>query len=166
MPIRAFDEYPFGFSWVIDEAMRRASHALCEDGGVWLVDPVDEPEAIERAQALGPVRGVLQLLDPHNRDCAAPAGRLAVPRLMVRDELPGSALEPIPVVRVPGWKETALWWPQHRALAVAEAVGPAPLFTGRQDRTVGMHMMLRPLPPGRLRGLQPAHLLVGHGGGV
>lgn len=166
MEIRAYDEYPFGFSWVIDEKVRRTSHALLEDGRVWLVDPVDVPAAIARAEALGPVAGVLQLLDRHNRDCAELAGRLGVPHLRVPDEVPGSALETIPVVRIPGWKETALWWPEHKALVVAEAVGTASFYRGSPERTAGMHMVLRPLPPGKLRGMQPDHLLVGHGKGV
>jgi hypothetical protein len=166
MQIRSYDEFPFGFSWVIDEGMLRTSHALLEDGRVWLIDPVDAPEAIERAQGLGPITGVLQLLDRHNRDCAALAERFSVPHLRVPDEVPGSALEAIPVVRIPGWKETALWWPEHKLLVVTEAIGTAPMFTGGAGRTAGMHFVLRPLPPGRLRGLEPEHLLVGHGVGV
>jgi hypothetical protein len=166
MQIHAYDDYDAGFSWVMRETMRRTSHALCEDGRVWLVDPVDAPEAIARAEALGPIAGVLQLLDRHNRDCAGLAARYAVPHLRVPDAVPGSALQAIPVVRIPRWKETALWWPERRLLVVAEAVGTAPLFTGGNDRTVGMHMMLRTLPPRRLRGLEPEHLLVGHGPGV
>jgi hypothetical protein len=166
MEIRAYDEYPFGFSWVIDETMRRTSHALMEDGRVWLVDPVDAPEAIARAEQLGEIGGVIQLLDRHNRDAAELAERYGVPHLNVPDAVPGSALEAIPVLRLPRWRETALWWPEHKALVVAEAVGTAPFFRGGKDRTVGMHMLLRPLPPKRLRGYQPEHLLVGHGKGV
>ena len=30
--IGAYDEYPFGFTWVIDEAMARASHAIADGG--------------------------------------------------------------------------------------------------------------------------------------
>jgi hypothetical protein len=164
--VRGYDEYPFGFSWVIDETTRRASHALVEDGRVWLVDPVDAPEAIERAAGLGAFAGVLQLLDRHNRDCAALAGRLGVPHLRVPETIPGSALETVKVLRMPGWKETALWWPEHEALIVAEAIGTAPFFRARKERAAGMHIVLRPFPPGSLRGYEPRHLLVGHGSGV
>jgi len=51
--IKAFDEYPFGVSWVLEESLQRTSHALVVDGRVWLVDPVDVPEAIERATRSG-----------------------------------------------------------------------------------------------------------------
>src|SRR6188472_990482 len=104
------DDFGCGFSWVMREAMTRTSHALATDEGVWLIDPVDEPEAMERAAALGTPAGVLQLLDRHNRDCAAIAERLGVPHLRVPDAVPGSPFEAIPVVRVPRWRETALWW--------------------------------------------------------
>ena len=50
-------ELPFGFTWVQDEAMARASHALVADGRVWIVDPVDSPGVVERAQGLGELAG-------------------------------------------------------------------------------------------------------------
>ncbi len=160
-----YDEYPFGLSWIQEEAMQRTSHALVADGRVWLVDPVDDPEAMERALTLGEPAAVLQLLDRHNRDCAAVAERLGVLHVKVPDVLPGSPFETVPVLRKPLWQETALWWPEQRALVVAELVGSAPGWAppGRQ---VGMHFMLRALPPGSLRGFEPDHLLMGHGSGV
>lgn len=163
--IKAYDEYPFGFSWVIDEPVERTSHALHSNGRVWLVDPVDVPEAIDRARDLGEPAAVLQLLDRHGRDCAALAERLGVLHVKVPDTIPGSPFEAIPALRLPGWQETALWWPEQRALVVAEVVGTAPSFTGGQAQ-VGMHLFLRALPPGRIRDRRPDHLLVGHGSGV
>ena len=76
-----FDETDFGFGWFGAEQpkMQMASHALAADGGVWLVDPTDEPALDERALSLGPPRGVIQLLDRHNRGCAEVARRLGVP---------------------------------------------------------------------------------------
>jgi hypothetical protein len=50
---------------------------------VWLVDPVDVPEAIERARSLGEPAAVLQLLDRHGRGCAAVAERLGVAEALV-----------------------------------------------------------------------------------
>jgi hypothetical protein len=88
--IKSYDEFPFGFSWVLDEPLERTSHALVADGRVWLVDPVDVPEAMERATALGEPAAVLQLLDRHNRDCAAVAERLGVLHVKVPDVIPGS----------------------------------------------------------------------------
>ena len=78
-----------GFGWIVDEAMTRTSHALAADGKVWLVDALDWPEAIDRALALGEPAGVIQLLDRHDRDCAALASRLGVPHVVAPDELAG-----------------------------------------------------------------------------
>lgn len=165
MRLRPLDVFPFGFSWIVEESLQRTSHALADGGRVWLVDPVDVAEPLERAQGLGEVAAVLQLLDRHNRDCATVARRLGVPHLRVPDALPDTPFEVLPVLRLPGWRESALWWPSKRALVVAEAVGTAPLFTGGRA-PAGIHIFLRALPPGRLRGMQADHLLVGHGEGV
>ena len=141
--VKTYDEYPFGFSWVLEEPKRRTSHALVVDGGVWLVDPVEVPEAIERAAALGPPAGVLQLLDRHDRDCRALAARFGVPHLVVPEVVADTPLEAIPAVRVRGWRETALWWPERSALIVAEVVGANRVYTGAAGG-VGMHPLLRP----------------------
>jgi len=156
-------EHSAGLTWVQDEAMMRASHALADDGRVWLVDPVDSPGAVERAQGLGEIVAVVQLLDRHNRDCAAIAARLGVPHLSVPDVVADSPLEVVPVVHWPKWAENALWWPAKRTLVVAEAVGTASFYTFDED-PVGVHAMLRPLPPRKaLGGFAPELLLVGHG---
>jgi hypothetical protein len=154
-----------GFSWVVDEPQTRTSHALVTGGDVWLVDPVDWPEAIERARALGTPAGVLQLLDRHNRDCAALAAALGVPHLVAPDEVPGSPFACIPVRRKRRWAESALWWPDARTLVVAEAVGTNDFFTGGLE-VAGVHLLLRLRPPQVLAGYDPEHLLVGHGEGV
>jgi hypothetical protein len=52
-----------GLTWVMDDWMQRASHALVDGEDVWLIDPVDEKEAIERAMALSRPRAVIQLLE-------------------------------------------------------------------------------------------------------
>jgi len=163
--VTTFDEFPFGFSWYPDEALTRTGQALDTGSGVWLIDPVDDPEAIARATALGPPAGVIQLLDRHNRDCAALAERFGVEHLKVPDAVPGTPLRTIPVVRFPGWKETALWWPERETLIVAEVVGSNEYYTGGRA-PVGMHPMLRALPPKGLRSYSPRHLLMGHGAGV
>jgi len=163
--VRVYDEYAFGFSWVLDEPMQRTSHALLDDGKVWLVDPVAFDEALDRAAGLGEVAGVLQLLDRHNRDCAALAERYGVPLHKVPDEVPGTSWRAIGVVRFPGWKETALWWPEHDALVVAEVVGANELYRGGRA-AAGMHPMLRALPPRGIRSYSPRHLLMGHGAGI
>jgi hypothetical protein len=161
-----FDPFPSGFSWFPREAMTRTGHALdAGDDGVWLVDPVDVPEAMERAATLGPPAGVIQLLDRHNRDCAAIAARLGVPHLKVPDVVRGSPFEVVKVLDIPGWHEAALWWPGPRVLVVAEIVGTNAAYRVG-DGVAGIHAALRLLPPRALRGYQPEHLLVGHGRGV
>ncbi|MGI8778906.1 MAG: hypothetical protein ACR2L8_01825 [Solirubrobacteraceae bacterium] len=160
-----YDELPFGFSWFPDETLTRTAHALDTGDGVWLIDPVDVPEAIERAAALGTPAGVIQLLDRHNRDCAAVAARFGVPHLRLPATVPGSPFTVVPVLKVPCWHEVALWWSERRVLVVAELIGTNALFT-LGSRPAGVHPLLRTLPPGALRGFRPEHLLVGHGRGV
>ena len=164
MPRIDVEEHSLGLTWVVEEPMERAFHALVDDGRFWLVDPLDGPE-IEGAVALGEPAGVLQLLDRHNRDCAAIADRLGVPHLKVPNAVPDSPFEAIAAVRIPHWQETALWWPARKALIVAEALAANPMHTGG-DRAVGVHLFLRAWPPPSLRAHQPEHLLLGHGHGV
>jgi len=154
-----------GFSWVVEEPATRTSHALASDGKVWLVDPVDWPEAIDRARTLGEPAGVLQLLDRHNRDSAAIAERLAIPHLTVPATVPGSPFEVIELKRSRFWREIALWWPERRTLVVAEALGTNRFFRSGDD-PVGVHGLLKLTPPRTLRAYEPEHLLVGHGAGV
>ena len=160
-----YDELPFGFSWFPEEALTRTAHALDTGDGIWLVDPVDVPEAIERAQSLGTPAGVIPLLDRHNRDCAAIAARLGVPHLRLPDTIPGTPFQVIRVLDVPRWHERALWWPQRRALVVAEVIGTNGVYR-LGPGPAGVHPMLRAKPPGALRHFQCEHLLVGHGRGV
>jgi hypothetical protein len=156
-------EHALGLSWVVDEPMQRASHAMAADGRVWFVDVVDDAVALVRAGALGRPAGVVQLLDRHPRDCAAVAQRLAVPYLRLPSEVPGSPFEVRKVLDVPRWRELALWWPERAALAVPEAVGTGPFFAVGPG-PVGVHPMLRLTPPrGALGGLEPQFLLAGHG---
>jgi hypothetical protein len=158
------EAHELGLTWVVEEPMQRAFHALVDDGRVWLVDPLDGSE-IDEAATLGEPAGVLQLLDRHNRDCAEIAARLGVPHLNVPDAVPDSPFEAIPALRIPRWQETALWWPAKRALVVAEVLAANPMHTGGQRR-VGVHLFLRAWPPSALCGYRPEHLLLGHGSGV
>ena len=155
-----------GFSWIVDEPATRTSHALADGGRVWLVDPVRDDEALERAAALGRPAAVLQLIDRHNRDCAAVAAELAVPHLVAPDAVPDSPFEAIAVIRRRWWRETALWWPATRTLVVAEAIGSNRFFVA-EGESVGVHLLLRLTPPrAAFDRLEPEHLLVGHGRGV
>ena len=156
---------PDGFGWVADEAATRTSHALAADGRVWLVDALDWPDAIERARSLGEPAGVIQLLDRHDRDCAALAARLGVPHAVVPAGLPGNPFAFVPVVRRRFWSESALWWPDRRTLVVGDALGTNRFFTGGRA-AIGVHVLLRLTPPGQLGELEPERVLVGHGEGL
>lgn len=169
MEIRPCDETEFGLGWVAAEprALQRTSHALVADGGVWLIDPVDGRDVEERIGALGEPRGVLQLLDRHRRDCAQLAERLSVPLHETPfDGVPGAPFAFIPVIRARVWREVALWWEERRVLVCPEAIGSTPLFRASGER-LAVHPVLRPFPPRRqLGGLEPEHVLVGHGEGI
>jgi len=154
-----------GFGWVADEAATRTSHALASAGRVWLVDPLDWPEALDRAVSLGAPAGVLQLLDRHDRDCAALATRLGVPLHVAPADVPDSPFEYVSLVQRRWWRESALWWPEQRTLVVADALGTNRFYTGGTAE-LGVHFVLRLTPPRALARFRPEHLLTGHGEGV
>ena len=164
MRIRELSEHPLGLTWVADDPLLRASHALAADGRVWFVDPVDVPEAMERAAALGEPAGVLQLFVAHARDGQAVAKRLGVPFHKLPDVLPGSPFSVLNLDLGP-WKERALWWPEPRGLVVSESIGTATHYA-LGPGPAGVHVMRRALPPTRLKPFLPEHLLVGHGDDV
>ena len=154
-----------GFGWVAEEAMTRTSHALGAGGKVWLVDPLDWPDAVERALELGEAAGVIQLLDRHRRDCAALAARLGVPHVVAPSELPGSPFTFVPVVKRRWWLESALWWLETRTLVVADALATNRFYTAGQA-PIAVHVLLRLTPPNQLGRLEPERVLVGHGEGL
>ncbi len=154
--------HPLGLTWIETTGMRRAAHALCADGRVWLIDPFDDDVAVSAAVELGTPAAVIQLLDRHNRDCGPIAQRLEVPLLRVPEQVADSPFTVVPVISRPWWREVALWWPDERALVVAEAVGTVPAFA--LNRRAGIHPMLRLRPPKpALTRYSPERLLVGHG---
>jgi hypothetical protein len=154
-----------GFGWVVEEAMTRASHALAADGKVWLVDALDWPEAIDRALSLGDPAGVIQLLDRHDRDCAALAARLDVPHHVAPKAVPGSPFELVPVVSRRWWRESALWWPAARTLVTADALATNRFYTAGKV-PLAVHILLRLMPPNQLGSFEPERVLVGHGEGL
>jgi hypothetical protein len=159
------DEFDGGFGWIADEFMERCSHALVEDGRVWVIDAVDGDDVEEQIRAAGTPAGVVQLLDRHNRDCAALAARLGVRHHVV----PNGSLGPFACIAVKkshSWNEVALWWPDHSVLVCADALGSAQYFRAGDER-LAVHPLLRFRPPRRQLGaLQPQVILCGHGQGV
>jgi hypothetical protein len=163
--LRWVDAWDGGIGWVADEAMARTSHALAVDGRVWVIDPVDGPGVDERVRGLGEPAGVLQLLDRHNRDCAAVAGRLGVPHVRAWEGLDGAPFEAVPVRDNRLWREVALWDPAARTLVCADVLGTLRYFRAPGER-VGWHPLVRPMPPRAFARLAPDRILVGHGDGV
>lgn len=159
------DEFEAGFGWIVDEFMERCSHVLVDDGRVWVIDPVEGDGVEERIRAAGTPAGVIQLLDRHNRDCAALAAQLGVRHHVV----PQGSLGPFGfiVVKESGsWNEVALWWPWRRVLVCADALGTAPYYRSGTER-LAVHPLLRVRPPRRQLGaLRPDVILCGHGEGV
>jgi hypothetical protein len=158
----SLQHHPVGVTWHETNAMARAAHAVRHGESVWLIDPFEDPAALDAAAALGQPAGVIQLLDRHGRDGEQIAARLGVPLLRLPRALPETPFEVVSVVARRWWREIALWWPAQRTLIVAEAVGTAPLFA--LGRRAGVHPILRTLPPRSALGrYQPERLLVGHG---
>ncbi len=162
--MEAVDEFEACFGWIQKGFLQRCSHALVADGDVWLVDPVDADGVEERVRAVGTPVGVIQLLDRHNRDCAALATRLGVPHHVVPRK-PLGPFEFVPIREWRRWREVALWWPAERVLVCADALGTIGYFRLARGR-VGLHPLLRLRPPKGLQALDPRVILCGHGAGV
>lgn len=173
------DEFDGGFGWIAqpDETMQRASHAVDFGDGVWIIDPLDAPGIDERIEALGPIKGVVVLLDRHERDSAAFARRFDVPIYhppyidrdfdapteMLGATLPGEDVEVMQTLDWPGWKEAALH--DGETLITADVMGNASYFTVGPER-IGVHPMVRISPPFVLKRLTPGRIFVGHGPGI
>jgi hypothetical protein len=162
---RPVDEYDQGFGWIQQEFLQRTSHALVVGGRVWLTDPVDTPELEERVRGLGEPAGVLQLLDRHERGCAAWAARLGVPHLRAWESVGGTPFEALRVRDNRFWREVALWEPGSRTLVCADALGTVGYFRAPGE-AIGFHPLVRLKPPRTLAGVEPQRILCGHGAGV
>lgn len=173
-------EWDGGFSWIADpdEDARRASHALATETGVWVVDPVDADGIDDRLREAGDVAGVVVLQDRHTRDAAALARRhdvaVSVPERMslTREKLDAEATDAEAALAETGyevrelrrddeWEEAALWSEATGTLVVPETLGTLPAFRDGDD-ALGVHPAVAD-PPGRLAGVEPDRVLVGHG---
>jgi len=178
------DSFDGGVGWLAnpEESMARASHAIVDEGDVWLVDPVDVPGLDDRLEDLGRVRGVVVLFTYHRRDASAIAARHDVPvllpagmtalgdgdvaapvrRLEGRLGDSGYYVRPVTTTRI--WQEWALF--DGETLIVAESVGTADYFLAPGER-LGVSLARRIVPPGEaLRDVEPERVLCGHGEGV
>jgi len=178
------DRVDGGVGWLAHPAedMLRASHAIVEDGDVWLIDPLDAPEIDDLLDDLGTVAGVVLLLDRHTRDAEGLARRHDVPVYLpgplhgvaadldapverFRHDLGDTSYAAHALVDRWGWHEAALYSDETGVLVVPEALGTADYFRVDDER-VGVHPALRAFPPRSLARLAPDHLLVGHGRGL
>ncbi|MFB6121248.1 MAG: hypothetical protein ABEJ68_09055 [Halobacteriaceae archaeon] len=173
------DRWDGGVGWVAhpEETMRRASHALATDEGVWLLDPLDAPGLDELLAEYGEVAGVVVTVDRHGRDAATLANRHDVavhvptsvpyapdaPVEYVHSTVGDTDYRLVETVSVPGWREVALF--DGETLVVGDAMGTAGHFVAATE-TLGVHPFLRLSPPRGLRSLAPERILVGHGEGV
>ncbi len=181
---REIDRFEDGVGWLAhpDETMQRASHALAFDDDVWVFDPVDAEGLDELLTEFGAVAGVVVTFDRHKRDAATVANRHDVP-VYLPDFFEGVAEElDAPIVRFGAtladtgletivlhtsrlWQEVALYDPERGTLLVPESVGTAEYFCTREER-LGVHPMLRAVPPRALERVAPERILVGHGEGI
>lgn len=175
------DRFDRGVGWIAypDEAMRRASHAVESDGTLWVFDPVDAGGVDDLlAEFDADVGGVVVGLDRHSRDAGDVASRHDVPVYVPSwmsgvaadleapverfdDELAGFAVERL--IDNPFWQEAVFY--DGETLVVPEALGTVEFFRSTNE-ALGVHPMLRPLPPRRLRQYDAERLLLGHGEGV
>ena len=165
MSLELCDEFEGSFGWSEPGFMERTSHALEIGGKVFVFDPVDSPGVDGRIAALGEPEAVVQLLDRHDRDCAAFAARLGVPHLRMRAAQGEPRFELLPVAWSRIWKEVAFWEAGRAVLVVGDALGTAGYFTASAER-LAVHPFLRLRPPRALAKLEPRHVLCGHGAGI
>jgi hypothetical protein len=162
---RPADESDDCFGWVADERLGRTSHALGVGGRVYLIDALLGDGVEERIRTLGEPTAVLQLLDRHDRDCAAWAERLGVPHLRAWRDIGDAPFEVLPVYDNRVWREVALWEPVSATLLCADALGTSPYFCAPGER-IGWHPLVRLRPPASFRAVSPRRILSGHGPGL
>jgi hypothetical protein len=178
--LTVIDRFDSGVGWIAhpEETTGRASHAVESEGGLWIIDPVDAEGLDELLEARADPTGVVVLLDRHARDSAAIANRhgvsvhvpawmsgvaekLDAPIRRFEGELAGFEVERL--IDNPLWQEATLF--DGETLVVPEALGTVGYFRASGEK-LGVHPMLRPVPPKRLRSHDPDRLLVGHGEGI
>lgn len=169
MATKLIQPFEHGVSWVQDDWMQRASHALIADGKAWLIDATDEPAAIEQVTQRAEIAGVIQLLDRHPRGCVHLAEHYGVSHYKAyRGDVPeDSPFQFEPVLGNKRWRETAIWWPDTGTLVIAEIVGGSQYMALAKGSRVGVHPFVRGLTKVKVGDHLPVqHLLMGHGAPV
>jgi hypothetical protein len=161
------DEFEHGFGWSLEgDRLHRMGHAIRARDRVWLMDVVDGDGLDERIAELGEPAAVVQLLDRHNRDCAPLADRLGVPlHVTPFTDVEGAPFVAFPIVNNRFWREVALWFAEEKTLVCADVLGSVDYFRAPGE-PFGVTPPLRLFPPrSSLAGLEPEHILFGHGKG-
>ena len=171
-----------GFGWAarVGEFLERSSAVFAEGGRVWLIDPLRADGLDDELAPLGKVAGVVITTAFHDRDVAWLANRYGVPvyypRNLLRIDLdarvewvegrvPDSPLELVPSNArglLSFWRESAVWWPEQRAMVVGDGLGTADYIV-RPGERLAVHPLRRPSPPVEWLALRPERLYVGHG---
>ena len=180
------DRWSGGIGWLAhpDETGMRASHAFVgDDGGVWVVDPLDAPDIDDELETFGEVAGVVVLSNYHARDADTFAARHDVPVFLPRwlsrvaeqiespseyvvENIGTSGFEIRRCAPFPGWDEAIAYREADGTLYVPDVLGTAPLFTVGEER-LGTYLMCRLFPPrGVFEDVSPERILVGHGTGL
>lgn len=179
------DRWNGGVGWLAhpDENGQRASHAVVGDnGGVWVIDPIDVSEVDDLLAELGDVAGVAVLSNYHARDAGVIADRHDVPvylpewmgRVEERTDtaverytgtLGDSGFRVRKCSPLPGWHEGIAYRESDRTLYVADVLGTAPLYTVDDER-IGVYLLARLFPPREMDDYVPERILVGHGTGI
>lgn len=172
-------------SWIAhpDEEGMRASHAIRTQNGVWVIDPIDAPNVDGILDSLGEVVGVTVTSCYHGRDAGRIASRhdvaVHVPEWMGRvvdtvdAPLTRYALKPdegydspefdtIFCRPFPGWQEVFLYHDPSGTLVTPDSLGTTDIHC-LDDERLGLSVFRRLQPPRELAGLDPEHILPGHG---
>ena len=175
------DEWKHGFGWIAkpEEKMQRTSHALVENGDVYLVDPLDAENLDQKIDEYGDVEGIILLFDRHERDSVNLAEKYGCPIFVsecfersldaevkeISDNVPGTDWEIHQVIDSMTGKEAALYNTENKTLIVADALGTTNHMRGRGEK-LGMNPLYRLRPPVKLLEFEPERIFCGHGEGI
>lgn len=179
------DRWERGVGWIAhpEEGGLRTSHAMVgEDGGVWVIDPLDAPGVDELLADLGEVTGVVVLSNYHARDGGVIADRHDVPvylpqwldRVAERVDAPieryaqtlgSSGFVVHRCTPLPGWQEGIAYRQSDGTLYTPDVLGTGSDWTVGEER-MALFVLARLFPPAVLEQFAPERVLVGHGEGV